>query len=75
MTIRYEDRESKKPTQLDFPKPIEDVKFSPDGLWLVFESLDNSFNRDIYFMNIGGDRTRLTSDPADEFDAVWRPLK
>lgn len=75
MTIRYEDRESKSPTQLDFPKPIEDVKFSPDGLWLVFESLDNSFNRDIYFMNVGGDRTRLTSDPADEFDAVWRPLK
>ncbi len=76
MTIRYEDRESKEPTRLDFPRPIEDVKFSPDGLWLVFESLDNEFNRDIYFMTItGGDRTRLTNDPALEFDPVWRPIK
>jgi len=77
MTIRYEDRESKAPTQLaDFPKPIENVEFSPDGLWLLYESLDNDFNRDIYFMTIaGGERTRLTSDPADEFDPVWRPIQ
>jgi serine/threonine protein kinase/Tol biopolymer transport system component len=76
MTIRYEDRESKTPTQLDFPKPIENVEFSPDGLWLVFESQDDDFNRDIYFTTItGGDRTRLTNDPALEFDPVWRPLK
>ena len=76
MTIRYEDRESKTPTQLDFPKPIENVEFSPDGLWLVFESQDNDFNRDIYFTTVtGADRTRLTNDPALEFDPVWRPLK
>ncbi len=77
LTIRYEDRESKSPTQLaDFPKPIENVEFSLDGLWLVYESLDNDFNRDIYFMTIsGGDRTRLTTDPAVEFDPVWRPIK
>jgi eukaryotic-like serine/threonine-protein kinase len=77
MTIRFEDRDSKKPTKLDFPtSPIEDVQFSPDGLWLVFESTDENGNRDIYFATIsGGNLTRLTSDPKDEFDPAWRPIK
>jgi len=74
MTIRYEDRESKDPTRLDLPRPIEDVEFSPDGMWIVFESMDNGGNRDIYFMTIsGGNRTRLTFDPAVDFDPSWRP--
>ncbi len=74
MTIRYEDRESKEPTRLDFQRPIEDVEFSPDGLWIVFETMDNEGNRDIYFMTIsGGNRTRLTIDPAVDFDPSWRP--
>jgi serine/threonine protein kinase/Tol biopolymer transport system component len=77
MSIRYEDRDSKKPTKLDFPvSPIEDVQFSPDGLWLVFESTDENGNRDIYFATIsGGNLTRVTSDPKDEFDPAWRPIQ
>ena len=76
MSIRYEDRDSKKPVRMDFPPPIEDVQFSPDGLWIVFESSNGDGNRDIYFSTItGGDLTRLTSDPFDEFDPAWRPVK
>ncbi len=74
MSIRYEDRETKEPVRLDLPRPIEDVEISPDGLWIVYETMDNDGNRDIYFMTIsGGNRTRLTLDPAVDFDPAWRP--
>ena len=74
MSIRFEDRDTQDPTKLDLPKPIENVQFSPDGLWIVFEGQDETTNRDIYFMTItGGDRTRLTNDPKTDFDPVWRP--
>jgi eukaryotic-like serine/threonine-protein kinase len=76
MSIRYEDRDSKKPTKMDFQPPIEDVQFSPDGLWIVFEGTNGDGNRDIYFSTTtGGDLTRLTNDPFDEFDPAWRPIK
>lgn len=75
MAIKYEDRESKEPTRVDLPRPIEDVEFSPDGLWIVFEGMDNNGNRDIYFMTAsGGSRTRFTNDPAVDFDPTWRPM-
>ena len=76
MSIRYEDRDKKNPVKLDFPSPIEDVEFSPDGLWIAFESTDADGNRDIYFATVtGGNLTRLTSDPTLEFDPAWRPIK
>jgi Tol biopolymer transport system component len=75
MTIRFEDREKVDPTMLDWPTPIENVQFSPDGLWMVFEGQNDLGNRDIYFMTItGGDRTRLTNDPKTDFDPVWKPV-
>jgi len=75
MSIRYEDRESTDPTRLtEFPRPIEDVEFSPDGQWIAYEGTDNEGNRDIYFMIVSsGNRTRLTVDPAVDFDPSWRP--
>ncbi len=76
MSIRFEDRATQDPTRLDLPLPIENVHFSPDGLWIVFESVDAEGNKDIYFSRITGeDRTRLTSDPALEFDPAWRPIQ
>jgi serine/threonine protein kinase/Tol biopolymer transport system component len=75
MSILYADRDSKPPTRLDLPRPIEDVEFSPDGQWIVCESMDNEGNRDIYFMTPAGEnRTRLTTDPAVDFDPAWRPM-
>ena len=74
MSIQYVQGETA--ARLNFPTPIEDVEFSPDGLWLVYEGMDIQGNRDIYFMTIaGGNRTRLTSDAGVDFDPAWRPVQ
>jgi Tol biopolymer transport system component len=76
MSIRYEDRETQEPTRLDLPTPIEDVDFSPDGQWIIFESTDSQGNRDIYYSTLtGGNRTRITDDPMVDFDPAWRPVQ
>jgi serine/threonine protein kinase/Tol biopolymer transport system component len=76
MSIRYEDRDTEKPSRLLLAPPIEDVQFSADGLWVAFESVVELGNYDIFFSAAdGSDLTRLTSDPADEFDPAWRPIK
>jgi Tol biopolymer transport system component len=76
MSMRYEDRATKKAVQLNIePLPVVDVSFSPDGQWICFESWpDKPINQDIYISNISGaNRTRLTTDPDFDFDPVWRP--
>jgi eukaryotic-like serine/threonine-protein kinase len=76
MSIRYEDRDTKKPIRLELAPPIEDVQFSTDGVWVAYESVIELGNYDIFFSTlIGGHLTRLTNDPADEFDPAWRPIK
>lgn len=73
MRVTYEDL-SQPPQRLNFPTPIEDISFSQDGLWLVYEGIDAEGNRDIYFMTTAGSgRTRLTYDPSIDFDPAWRP--
>ena len=73
MSIQFDANQSV--TRLNLPVPTEDVEYSPDGLWLVAEGLDpGASNRDIYMMTItGGSRTRLTDNPAEDFDPAWRP--
>jgi Tol biopolymer transport system component len=75
MSIQYAD--GGVAARLDnFSTPIEDVEFSPDGLWLASEGMNNDGNRDVYVMTItGGNRTRLTTDSALDFDPVWRPTQ
>jgi len=74
MSLQYTDGVTA--TRLNFPVPIEDVEYSPDGLWIVSEGRDLASNRDIYIMTVtGGNRTRLTSDPGDDFDPTWRPTQ
>ncbi len=77
MRIRYEDRNTKQAVRVPIePPPVKDASFSSDGFWLVFESWpDDSYNQDIYIATItGANRQRLTTDPGDDFDPVWRPL-
>jgi len=53
---------------------IEDVDFSPDGFYLAYEGVGEANNFDIFYMTLsGGDRVRLTADPAQDFQPVWRP--
>ncbi len=77
MSIRYEDRDTKKAVRLPIqPLPVVDATFSPDGFWMAFESWpDKSGNQDIYIATVtGANRTRVTTDPGYDFDPVWRPL-
>ena len=56
------------------PVPIREAKYSPDGLWLVFESWPEGSNHDVYIMSASGaGKTRLTDALGDDFDPVWRP--
>ncbi len=56
--------------------PIESLSFSADGYWVLFESVDEKGNRDIYrALASGGGLVRLTDAPGSDFDPVWRPLR
>jgi eukaryotic-like serine/threonine-protein kinase len=75
MTINLENRDQ-GPARLNFPTPIEDVEYSPDSVWLVFEGMDVEANRDIYLISkAGGNLTRLTNDTRVDFDPTWRPVQ
>jgi serine/threonine protein kinase/Tol biopolymer transport system component len=55
--------------------PIEDVSYSSDGFWFVFEGEGAGQNKDIFYMTVtGANRTQVTTDKAMDFDPVWRPL-
>ena len=51
---------------------IEFVDVSADGSRLLFSS-DRAGNQDLWTMTIGGETTRLTSDPAPEWAPKWSP--
>ncbi len=72
MSIPFAEYATRDAVRLDLPTPIEDVEFSPDGLWITFESTDENGNRDVYYSSVtGGNRTRLTDDPGVDFDPDW----
>ena len=55
------------------PAPMREAQFSPDGLWLVYESW-NGPNHDIALMTTNGaSRSILTDETGFDFDATWRP--
>ena len=57
------------------PLPVREPKYSPDALWLVFESWPEGSNHDIYIMAVNGaGRTQITNWARLDFDPVWRPL-
>jgi len=76
MQIRYEDRETQAASRLKLGVVgIENLSYSSDGFWMVYEGVDELLNKDIYYMTASGaTRTRLTTDPDDDFDPAWRPI-
>jgi Tol biopolymer transport system component len=60
--------------QLTNKGPNDDPKWSPDGQWLTFESWRDAANHDVYLMTASGSlQTRLTDDPAADYQPAWRP--
>jgi serine/threonine protein kinase/Tol biopolymer transport system component len=53
---------------------VEDVDYSPDGFYLLYEGEDTDENNDVYYMTVtGANDTRITWDDGLEFDPAWRP--
>jgi serine/threonine protein kinase len=75
MHIPYENRNSAAAEQLRIrPLPIEDLNYSPDGNWLVFDGKSANENRDVFYATVNAEqRVRLTTDPGVDFDPAWRP--
>jgi len=73
----YEERDSMTAKRLGFsPSWIENIAYSSDGFWLLFEGLGENKNRDIYGMTVDGESvTRITLDPGADFDPTWRPIQ
>ena len=75
MLIPYELR-GKSASQVPLTKPVENMHFSPDGQWYLFEVPNSLMISDIFYSPVNGasaDRRRLTTDPGDDFDPAWRP--
>jgi len=76
MQIRYEDRETQiaSRSELDLAG-VQNIHFSPDGFWIVYEGGKGLDDKDIYYMTAsGGAHTSLTTDESDDFDPAWRPM-
>jgi len=60
--------------QLTTSGPNADPAWSPDSQWIVFESWRDAAQHDIYRMTFTGSQvTRLTNDPALDYQPAWRP--
>jgi serine/threonine protein kinase len=56
------------------PRPIEDVIFSSDGFWILYEGEDVGENIEIAYVTVNGaNRTFITRDAGLDFDPAWRP--
>jgi eukaryotic-like serine/threonine-protein kinase len=75
MVIPYEKRGTDADYRLKLdPLPEENVHYSPDGAWVVFEGISADSNNDIFYAaSSGTGRTRVTVDPGVDFDPAWRP--
>jgi Tol biopolymer transport system component len=56
-------------------RSIEDVDYSPDGIWMAYESGGGRAYHIYYSTPPGGAQNRITEDDLyDDFDPAWRPI-
>jgi serine/threonine protein kinase len=54
----------------------EDAHYSPDGIWLAYESGGDRGYHVYYSTPSGGNQARITKDvTSDDFDPAWRPIQ
>jgi eukaryotic-like serine/threonine-protein kinase len=54
---------------------VEDVDYSPDGVWIAYESGGDRGYHVLYSTPSGANQARITEDVSfDDFDPAWRPL-
>jgi serine/threonine protein kinase len=75
MAVSLENTEDRKQFPVyTGPIPMREAKYSPDGIWLAFESWAKGGNHEISIMTANGASQRnLTDDPLNDFDPAWRP--
>lgn len=74
MSILYENRGEAGIDVGAKPLPVQNIDYSEDGYQIAFDGKEET-NRDIFIMtSVGASRIRLTTDPANDYDPVWRPL-
>jgi Tol biopolymer transport system component len=55
---------------------VEDVDYSPGGLWIAYESGGDRGYHVYYSTPAGGNLARITEDVTfDDFDPAWRPVQ
>ena len=55
-------------------QPMSEPAWSPDGQWIAFEAWPDGANHNIAIMRAScTDYQEVTTDPALDFDAAWRP--
>jgi Tol biopolymer transport system component len=56
------------------PLPMREAKYSPDGVWIVFEGWPRAGNHEIIIMTTNGaNLQQITNLPSFDFDPTWRP--
>ncbi|MFZ5879787.1 MAG: protein kinase domain-containing protein [Chloroflexota bacterium] len=78
MSVLYEKRGGTTASRLELgPSPLEHLIFSNDGFWMIFQSREvGASTLDLYLVSTGTpERIRLTTDPGNDFDPAWRPLR
>ena len=54
----------------------EDAQYSPDGIWLAYESSGERGQAIYYSTPSGGNQVQVKKDyEGDDFDPAWRPIQ
>ena len=61
-------------TRLTFTSTSTEPAWSPDGHWIVYKSVPEPGNYEIFIMDRGGRfQTNLTNHPAEDREPSWQP--